>query len=47
MNQTTFRTVEIFSLLLVMYLGISLLITLSIRMLEARASAGLTRGRAG
>jgi polar amino acid transport system permease protein len=46
-NQTTFRTVEIFSLLLVMYLGISLLITLSMRMLEARASAGLARGRAG
>ena len=45
MNQTTFRTVEIFSLVLAMYLGISLLITLSMRMLEARASAGLARGR--
>jgi polar amino acid transport system permease protein len=47
MNQTTFRTVEIFSLVLAMYLGISLLITLSMRMLEARASAGLARGRTG
>jgi polar amino acid transport system permease protein len=47
MNQTTFRTVEIFSLVLVMYLGISLLITLSMRMLEARASVGLARGRTG
>jgi polar amino acid transport system permease protein len=47
MNQTTFRTVEIFSLVLAMYLGISLLITKSMRMLEARASAGLARGRTG
>ena len=47
MNQTTFRTVEIFSLVLAIYLGISLLITLSMRMLEARASAGLARGRTG
>lgn len=44
-NQTTFRTVEIFSLVLVMYLGIALIITLSMRMLETRAGAGLARGR--
>lgn len=47
MNQTTFRTVEIFSVVLVMYLGISLIITLAMRILEARASAGLARGRTG
>lgn len=46
MNQTTFRTVEIFSLVLVMYLGISLLITMSMRLLETRASTGLARGPA-
>lgn len=47
MNQTTLRTVEIFSVVLLMYLGISLLITVAMRALEARASAGLARGRAG
>jgi polar amino acid transport system permease protein len=47
MNQTTFRTVEIFSVVLVMYLGIALLITTAMRAVEARASAGLSRGRAG
>jgi polar amino acid transport system permease protein len=47
MNQTTFRTVEIFSVVLMMYLGISLLITMAMRLLEARASAGLARGRTG
>lgn len=45
MNQTTFRTAEIFSLVLVLYLGIALMITMSMRMLEARASTGLARGR--
>ena len=47
MNQTTFRTTEIFSVVLVMYLGIALLITTAMRALEARASTGLSRGRAG
>jgi len=46
MNQTTLRTVEIFSLVLVMYLCMSLVITFIMRALERRASAGLSRGRA-
>lgn len=45
MNQTTLRTVEIFTLVLVMYLAISMVITLLMRMLERRAAAGLSRGR--
>ena len=44
-NQTTLRTTEIFTLVLIMYLLISLVITVAIRTLEARASAGLARGR--
>jgi polar amino acid transport system permease protein len=44
-NQTTLRTTEIFTLVLIMYLLISLVITVAIRALEARASAGLARGR--
>jgi polar amino acid transport system permease protein len=47
MNQTTLRTSEIFTLVLLMYLGISLTITMAVRALEARASTGLVRGRAG
>lgn len=46
MNQTTLRTVEIFSLVLAMYLCISLVITFTVRAVERRASAGLARGRA-
>jgi polar amino acid transport system permease protein len=46
MNQTTLRTVEIFSLVLVMYLCMSLMVTIGMRALERRASAGLSRGRA-
>lgn len=45
MNQTTLRTVEIFTIVLVMYLAISMVITLLMRMLERRAAAGLSRGR--
>lgn len=45
MNQTTLKTIEIFSLVLVMYLAISLVITLGMRALERRAAAGLMRGR--
>jgi polar amino acid transport system permease protein len=45
MNQTTFRTVEIFSLALVMYFIISLFITFFMRGVERRASRGLARGR--
>ncbi len=47
MNQTTLRTVEIFSLALVMYFIISLFITFFMRGLERRAARGLARGRAG
>jgi polar amino acid transport system permease protein len=46
MNQTTFRTVEIFTMVLVVYLGISLLITFSMRALERIAAGGTVRGRA-
>jgi polar amino acid transport system permease protein len=46
MHQTTLRTVEIFSLVLVMYLCMSLMVTIGMRALERRASAGLSRGRA-
>lgn len=47
MNQTTFRTVEIFTLALVMYFCIALVITLFMRWLERRATLGLARGRVG
>ncbi len=45
MNQNTLRTVEIFSIVLVMYLGISMVITSLMRALERRAARGLMRGR--
>jgi len=45
MNQTTYRTVEIFSIVLVFYLAIALLITVGMRALERVAARGLTRGR--
>ncbi|SMF56951.1 amino acid ABC transporter membrane protein 1, PAAT family [Tistlia consotensis] len=45
MNQTTLKTVQIFSIVLVMYLAISMVITLLMRLLERRAAAGLSRGR--
>ena len=46
MNQTTFRTVEIFTIVLVMYLAISMVITVGMRALERRAAAAFPRGRA-
>ncbi len=46
MNQTTLRTVEIFSVVLVGYLCLSLLITAGVRWFERRLSVGLGRGRA-
>ena len=46
MNQTTLRTVEIFSIVLVIYLGIALIITHGVRTLERRAARGMARGRA-
>jgi len=46
MNQATFRTLEIFTLVLLIYLGISLLITFGMRALERIATGGIVRGRA-
>lgn len=46
MNQTTFRTIEIFTIVLVIYLAIASLITIGMRTLETRAARGLARGRA-
>ena len=45
MNQTTYRTVEIFSIVLVFYLAIAALITIAMRALERLAARGLARGR--
>lgn len=47
MNQTTYRTVEIFTLVLLIYLAIAVLITTGMRALEGLASRGLSRGRGG
>jgi polar amino acid transport system permease protein len=46
LNQTTFKTVPIFTLVLLMYLALSLVLTIGMRFLENRASLGLARGRA-
>ena len=46
LNQATLRTVEIFLLVLVIYLGIALVITYVMRALERRARRGLGMGRA-
>lgn len=46
MNQSTLKTVPIFTLVLLMYLVMSLAITIGMRLLENRASRGLARGRA-
>ena len=46
LNQATLRTVEIFLLVLVIYLGIALVITYVMRGLERRARRGLGMGRA-
>lgn len=45
MNQTTYRTVEIFSIVLVFYLAIAVMITIGMRTLERLAARGLARGR--
>jgi len=45
MNQTTLKTVPIFTLVLLVYLVMSLVITIGMRLLEKRASLGLARGR--
>jgi len=44
-NQNTLRTAEVFSTVLLMYLALSVLITLAMRALEKRAARGLRRGR--
>lgn len=44
MNQSTLKTVPIFTLVLLIYLVMSLAITIGMRFLEQRASAGLSRG---
>lgn len=45
MNQTTFRTVEIFVIVLLLYLAISLVITVGMRALEKKAAGAIVRGR--
>ena len=45
MNQTTLKTLPIFTLVLLIYLVLSLSITIGMRLLERRASLGLARGR--
>jgi len=44
-NQNTLRTVEVFGVVLVIYLAISMVITALMRGLERRAARGLVRGR--
>jgi polar amino acid transport system permease protein len=39
------KTIPIFTLVLLIYLAMSLMITIGMRMLEVRASRGLPRGR--
>jgi polar amino acid transport system permease protein len=45
MNQTTMRTIPIFTLVLLIYLAISLAITIGMRSLEGWLGKGLARGR--
>jgi polar amino acid transport system permease protein len=45
MNQTTMKTIPIFTLVLLIYLVMSLVITIGMRTLEGRMSKGLARGR--
>ena len=47
LNQSTFKTVPIFTLVLLIYLVLSLALTIAMRHAETRASRGLARGRAG
>jgi polar amino acid transport system permease protein len=46
LNQTTLKTVPIFTLVLLMYLAMSLVLTIVMRLAERRAALGLARGRA-
>src|SRR5947207_10071752 len=45
MNSTTYRTVEIFSIVLVFYLAIAMLITIAMQTLEQVAARNIARGR--
>jgi polar amino acid transport system permease protein len=45
LNQTTMKTIPIFTLVLLIYLAMSLTLTIGMRLLEQRASRGLSRGR--
>lgn len=45
MNQNTFRTLEIFSIVLVFYLAMASVITVGMRALEERVASGIARGR--
>jgi len=44
-NQTTMKTLPIFTLVLLMYLAMSLCLTIGMRVLENRASRGIVRAR--
>jgi len=46
MNATTYRTIEIFSIVLVFYLAIAMLITIAMQSLEKLAARNLARGQA-
>ncbi|HLI13856.1 MAG TPA: ectoine/hydroxyectoine ABC transporter permease subunit EhuC [Alphaproteobacteria bacterium] len=45
MNSTTYKTIEIFSIVLVFYLALAMLITIAMRQLERVVARGLARGR--
>lgn len=44
-NQNTLRTLEVFGLVLLIYLALATLVTQAMRALEQRAARGLRRGR--
>ncbi len=46
MNATTYRTVEIFSIVLAVYLALAMLISIAMQQIERIAARGLARGRA-
>lgn len=45
LNQTTYRTVEVFTIILFMYFAIGLAITIGMRLLERRFSRGVVRAQ--
>lgn len=46
LNQTTYRTVEVFTIILFMYFAFGLAITIAMKLLERRFARGITRGAA-